>query len=273
MGSPVDDATVDDTPPGKAPTGGDAGPWARTAAFGFLLVLVAPLLMIVMSIIDTPNAFALAVSAVIAIVAGVGAWLAASGRRVRLVIAVMLGVLAVLANLGGLAGLGLPGSFWDFAPVVVFLVGSLTAVVAGIAALRRIGVDEATTAGTERRTRQVVLAGVGVVLVASAVLTATGGDKVPDDLRAGALEITADDFAFTPSEVTATAGQLLVITNEDLVYHEFAVDEWGVDVSLLPGDEVLVEVPADATQGAFTFFCSPHTFDGDGMLGTLRIDT
>lgn len=271
MGSPADDAT-DDTARGVDPAGGAAGPWARTAAFGFLLILVAPISQVVLAVVDTPNAFALAISGVIGVVAVIGAWLAASGRRGRLVIAVVLGALAVLANLGGLAGLGLVGSFWDFAPVLVFLVGALTAVVAGVAALRRLDADASATADAERRTRRALAGGLAAVLLVSAVLTATGGDAVPDDLRAGALEIVADDYLFAPEVATASAGQTLVIVNDDLLYHEFAVDEWGVDVALMPGDEVLVEVPADAAPGAITFYCTPHVFDGEGMLGTLEVD-
>lgn len=153
----------------------------------------------------------------------------------------------------------------------MFLVGAATAAVAGILALRRLGADPADTSSRERGVRRVLVGGLGVVLVASAVLTATGGATVPPEQRAGAIEILADDFAFAPELVQQAAGGAVVVVNDDIFHHTFTIDALGIDVSLLPGDEALVEIPADATGQVHQFVCTPHVFDGDGMVGTLEI--
>lgn len=247
------------------------GPWARTSAFGFLVILAAVASSVITSIIDQVNAFALMISGIVAIVALLGAWLAASGRRGRLVAAVLLALLALAGNAEGLWGLALPGSFWDFAPVVLFLVGALTALVAGIAALRRLDTDAAASVAAERRVRQAVVGGLGVVLVISAVLSLTGGTTVSDELRAGAIEVSADDFAFAPDVIDGTPGDAILVVNDDIFYHTFTIDELGIDVSLMPGDEALVAVPDDAT-GSYEFYCTPHVFgEGEGMIGSLQV--
>ena len=268
MARQVDDVEVDDA--GRADAVRGPGPWARTSAFGFLLILVAVSSSVITSIIDQVNAFALMISGIVGAVALLGAWLAASGRRGRLVAAVVLAALALLGNLEGLWGLLLPASFWDFAPIAVFLVGAVTALVAGIAALRRLGTDPDATAAGERRLRQVLAGGLGLVLLASAVLTVVGGTTVPEEQRAGAIEVSADDYAFAPDAVDAAPGQRLLVVNDDILFHTFTIDELGVDVELLPRDEALVEVPADAA-GTYEFYCVPHLFgEGEGMVGTLR---
>lgn len=136
----MDESDIDTTTAAPGPHGGGArsappGPtrWARTASLGFVLMVVAPLFALTLSIIDQFNAFALMFSVVTAVVALLGRWLVVSGRRWRIVGAVVLAGLALLANVDQVATLRLVGSFWDFAPILVFLTGAVVAFVAGIA--------------------------------------------------------------------------------------------------------------------------------------------
>lgn len=248
-----------------------AAPWAGTASFGFLVMVAATVFGVIPSIIDQVNAFSLVFSAITAIVALLGWWLVRSGRRWRMVIAVVLAALGLLANGAAVAALGLVGSFWDFAPVLVFLTGAIVAVVAGIAAIRRLPDAGTGAVGGERRIQQVVTGGLVGVLAVSAIVTLMGGDTVPAEQRAGATVVLADDFAFDPEGLAAAPGDRIVVVNDDIFYHTFTIDDLGIDVKLLPGDEALVELPDDAT-GTFQFSCIPHAFDGEGMVGTLTFE-
>lgn len=273
----MDESDIDTTTAAPGPHGGGArsappGPtrWARTASLGFVLMVVAPLFALTLSIIDQFNAFALMFSVVTAVVALLGRWLVVSGRRWRIVGAVVLAGLALLANVDQVATLRLVGSFWDFAPILVFLTGAVVAFVAGIATLVTLSRGEPSPAAAERRIRLTVLAGIGGVLAVSAVVTLTGGTTVDPELRAGAIEVRADDFAFSPEVLEANPGDRFIVINDDLAHHTFTIDELGIDVLLLPGDEALVEVPGDAT-GTFEFVCTPHVFDDEGMRGRLTV--
>jgi len=270
--SDIDTTTATTPAHAGGATSAPPGPtrWARTASFGFLLMLVAPLFAVALSIFDQFNAFALIFSAVTAGVALLGRWLVLSGRRWRIVVAVVLAGLGLLANGSQVATLRFVESFWDFAPILVFLTGAVVAVVAGIATLATLSRGEPSPAAAERRIRLTVLAGVGGVLAVSAVVTLTGGDTVDPELRAGATEVRADDFAFSPEVLEANPGDRFIVINDDLSYHTFTIDELGIDVVLLPGDEALVEVPGDAA-GTFEFLCTPHVFDDEGMRGTLTV--
>ena len=70
---------------------------------------------------------------------------------------------------------------------------------------------------------------------------------MPADQRASATVVLADDFAIDPEGVAAAPGDRIVVVNDDIFYHSSTIDDLGIDVRLLPGDEALVELPDDAT--------------------------
>ncbi len=61
--------------------------------------------------------------------------------------------------------------------------------------------------------------------------------------------------------------------NDDAIVHTFTVPELGIDRTVGPGSEALVEVTADP--GTYTFSCRPHADLSQpdparaGMAGTL----
>lgn len=83
------------------------------------------------------------------------------------------------------------------------------------------------------------------------------------------LDISAQDFAFSPATLSAVAGEevTLTITNDGNATHTFTIDDLDVDVQLAPGDEQTVTF---TPTGDDTFYCRFHR--AAGMEGTLSTD-
>ena len=66
----------------------------------------------------------------------------------------------------------------------------------------------------------------------------------------------------------------LVVKNDDPALHTFTLPEAGVDVSIPPGSEKLVEFKAPAA-GSYLWYCIPHSDAGPigrtGMVGVLVV--
>lgn len=251
-------------------------PWTRTQLTGLLLVagaLVFLVARVAMLGADGPVLVILGVALVLTLVATLLAWRLRTGGAVA---ATVIIALLLAANLPGmLIELAVPASVLDFGPNLVVLVGALLAVVAGVAAVIARRGDAAATADRERRIGQVVVAGLVLAVVASGVLTVTSRESVAAADAAGATRLVMADFTFEPEDLEATAGDRLLLVNEDSSWHSFTIDELDLDVVVLPGSEELVTLPTDAGPGSLTFYCRPHSApadDGrDGMAGTLQL--
>ncbi len=81
-----------------------------------------------------------------------------------------------------------------------------------------------------------------------------------------------DPFSWSVTEIEAAPGQVIQATNVGFLEHNFAVDEWGMEVDLPPGEPVDITIPDDATAGdTFEFYCSVPGHRDGGMVGTLTI--
>ena len=81
---------------------------------------------------------------------------------------------------------------------------------------------------------------------------------------AGAAELVAKGFAFTPDSVTAQAGTIDV-KNEDSTTHTFTSDDGKTfDVSVNGGDSATIKVD---TPGTYAYHCKIHS----NMHGTLIV--
>jgi plastocyanin len=194
-----------------------------------------------------------------------GAW--------ALVLATILGLLMLLSLVSFRADFSLihPESFLDFVPSILSIVGLTMGVVGAIVALvqRRRGMARAEASPSERRAVQTILAALGVLVLLSGVLTLTGRTVVPAEAKAGALPVQIKDFTFTPGHLEAKAGETvrLVVSNADSALHTFTIRELGVDYSIAPGNEALIEFRAPGA-GIYTWVCIPHE---GGMKGTLVV--
>jgi plastocyanin len=123
-----------------------------------------------------------------------------------------------------------------------------------------------------------------VVAVLALVGAACGGDDEPedgattqptngeettteptDDGGAGVV-VTANNFAFNPTEVTVASGDTITARNVNpITPHTFTVDGTDIDVSLSGGTQE--DVMIDLDPGDYDFVCTIH----GQMSGTLTV--
>jgi plastocyanin len=88
----------------------------------------------------------------------------------------------------------------------------------------------------------------------------------PTDDGGGGTLVTANNFAFTPSELTVASGGTIAARNGNpITPHTFTVEETDIDVSLAAGSSE--DVPIDLDPGEYGFVCTIH----GQMTGTLTV--
>jgi plastocyanin len=252
--------------------------WSRLASSALLVAAVGPMLMFAASLIwglDVGDATFFAVGAVLAFA---GALLLRSRRTVARVLGLIVALLVGMMLFWTAFGLATPDSFFDFVPGVLVIPGALTAIVAGIAAIRaqRRGDLVPSSGAGERKAMTVGAALIVVLAVASAALTLTGRDTV--DAAEADVTIAMSDFEFEAdgSEIALSAGDVVLVRNDDPFHHTFTIEELDIDLDMGPGSEELVTIPDDAS-GGYVLYCEPHTNDpedpsDDDMAARIRID-
>ena len=112
---------------------------------------------------------------------------------------------------------------------------------------------------------------VGLVLVAALGGACGGDDPVPaggEGNGAGeSVALTAANFAFEPSSLSAAAGSTIELSNEDDAKHNFTSEEAGLDEDVDAASSVSISL-ADVEPGSYDFFCEYHR---DSMIGTLEV--
>ena len=85
------------------------------------------------------------------------------------------------------------------------------------------------------------------------------------------IEVTADDFAFDPDEITADVGEdlVIVLTSVDFL-HDLTIDELDAHVAADRGETAEGGVRADEA-GTYTYYCSVPGHRQAGMEGTLTV--
>ena len=166
----------------------------------------------------------------------------------------------------------------EFIMVVLFLAGALLAVIGGGVSLaqwlRRSAKAGATPA--QRTTLKVILGITLIIIVLSLTLSTLARTSLAADVRANTTAVGIKDFAFSQSPLRVAAGDTvrLAVRNDDNALHTFTLPEAGVDVTIPPGAERLVEFQAPAA-GTYTWYCVPHTSvteaGRDGMVGKLIV--
>jgi plastocyanin len=98
-----------------------------------------------------------------------------------------------------------------------------------------------------------------------------GDDPVPaadgGDGAGESVALTAADFAFEPSSLSAAAGSTIEFSNEDDAKHNFTVEEAGLDEDADAASSVSISL-ANVEPGSYEFFCEYHR---DSMTGTLEV--
>jgi len=124
-----------------------------------------------------------------------------------------------------------------------------------------------TSCSSQNGVDQSAASGTGNNDSSSTVLVQTEGAPVKQ------FDIIAKQWSFDPSEIRVNLGDKVVLNVESIdVAHGFALNEFGVDEVLNPGDKVSVEFIANKT-GTFSFFCTAYCGEGHTeMAGTLIVE-
>jgi plastocyanin len=179
--------------------------------------------------------------------------------------AITLGVLAVLSllvNLPFIVGdLVHPESFWSFVPSAIATLAGLVGAIGLVGVLRRSGGGPAGIVGAVA-----IAAVVGIVAVAGV----QSGGQEDDVQQEGDWGVFAQDIEFTPDTITAPAGDIGVfIGNDDLVRHNFSIDELDVDEEL-PSKAYVRVALADVDPGEYRYYCNIEGHED--MEGTLTVE-
>jgi plastocyanin len=98
------------------------------------------------------------------------------------------------------------------------------------------------------------------------------GTNTPVAPGARRVQVTADDFAFDPAELTATADEDLAIelTSIDIL-HDFTIDELDAHVAADRSETATGGFTA-GEPGRYTFYCAVAGHRQAGMEGTLVVE-
>jgi plastocyanin len=115
------------------------------------------------------------------------------------------------------------------------------------------------------------LGGAGVTLLMVLTVASLFVNKPGTGLPQGeALELGSKSMLYTSSELATSAGEVtLTLTNEDLWWHTFTIDELDVDLNVPMGAERSVTFNAPA--GEYRFYCGIPGHEAIGMHGTLIV--
>jgi len=169
-----------------------------------------------------------------------------------------------------------PESAADFVPIVLSMAGGLLGLVGAVGALvqQRRHAVRVPSLPAERWALGGLLGVVTLATVLSLILTLAGRTSVSAADQTGAAHVQMHNFAFGPQALAVGAGQTvrIVVKNEDATLHTFTLPQAGVDVSVPPGSEKVIEFKAPAA-GTYQWFCLPHSSQNGatraGMVGTL----
>jgi len=79
------------------------------------------------------------------------------------------------------------------------------------------------------------------------------------------VQVTLQDFAFAPADITIAAGGKIEITNGGAAPHTFTVTDTDIDVTVQPGEDASVDVTLDP--GTYDLICRFHP----EMTGTVTV--
>lgn len=240
-----------------------------TQVFGLILMTGSLAVLLIASLVfQTGEA---GPAALFVAVAGMLAWLV---WRVNRLWSVIVGLVVTIAAVLGLFFLAF-GIFQLFSPFefisgLLFLFGVLFALGGGVRALRSRNRD----AGPNTRSIRVRKGALVVMGVAS--LLSIGGffmsrTTVGAAEAANASQLEMLDFEFLPTTPVVAGGQNLMLTNSDAVVHDFTLDDYDIQVRLVPGSETIVDLSA-LPPGTYQFYCSLHSDGGEGMVGTITLE-
>ena len=243
--------------------------YTRVAIAGLVLVALASLVFSILTLIDGDPVtlgiflFSMMLSVIFAgLMWRFGSW--------ALVLAALWGFLNL--GWGGLLGISLsyPNSFFDFVLPLLLTVGALLALVGAIVAFvqQRRGTVRTVSRRAERRTFGAIAVALVALVILSGTLHVAGLTAVSAQAEAGAIIVELRNDYLIPGRLEISVGETarIVVKNNDSFLHTFEIKELGVQHTVLPFSELLIELRPTNT-GDFTYRSeAPMTGDMEGTL-------
>ena len=119
--------------------------------------------------------------------------------------------------------------------------------------------------------RRRVLVGIAVLAIVGAACGGNGDEGASEESNdagdgASSVTLTAAEFKFDPSSLSAAAGGSIEFTNNDDAEHNFTAEDAGIDEDVDAGGSTTIDL-ADVEPGSYDFFCEYHP----DMTGTLEV--
>ena len=244
--------------------------YARVAIIGLLLFA---LMSLVFAAIPTGGETSTLVFFIIPIVlSGIVAGLMWRLGRWALVVASVWGFLNLWWAWLLVLSLSYPNSFFDFVLPLLLTVGALLTVVGAIVAFvqQRRGTVRTVSSRAERRTFGAIAVALLALAVLSGSLHIAGLTTVSAEAEAGAIVVDMRNSYLVPDRLEIPVGETawIVVKNNDFFVHTFEIDELGVQYTVLPFSELLIELRPTSI-GEFAYR-SEAAMTGD-MEGTLVV--
>lgn len=98
-----------------------------------------------------------------------------------------------------------------------------------------------------------------------------GGGPITEAPTDADVSVSASEFTFEPSDLTAPANTpvTIQIRNDGTIEHDFTIDEANVTVVVKPTEARTAEINLPA--GVYTFYCSIPGHRAAGMEGALTV--
>ena len=167
-----------------------------------------------------------------------------------------------------------PNSFFDFALPLLLTVAALLAGVGATVVLiqqRRHATRIAATSAERRTFGAIVVVLLGLVIL-SGILHIAGRTTVSTEAKAGAIVVEMKNSYLAPERLEIQVGETtrILVKNNDFFVHIFEIDELGVEYTVLPFSELLIDLRPTNT-GEFTYgYKASMTGDMEGTLVVTR---
>ena len=244
--------------------------YTRVAIVGLLLFALVSFVFSILTLIDG-DAVTLGVFVISIVLSVVFAGLMWRFGRWALVLTAVWGFLNLYWGwLLVVLSLRYPNSFFDFVLPLLLTVGALLAVVGAIVAFvqQRRGTVRKVFTRAERRTFGAIAAALVALVVLSGTLHIAGLTTASTEAEAGAIVVEMRNSYLSPDRLEIPLGETarIVVKNNDFFVHTFEIDALGVEHTVLPFSELLIELRPSNT-GEFIYRSeAPMTGDMEGTL-------
>lgn len=252
--------------------------YTRLAALGFVFIALTGLLYLAFNLPSTSAGEIGFLAAFIIFGTAIAGALLRWGAWAQVLAALLSLLLLLLVVPFSIFNLLHPESAADFVPLMLLAVGTIFGLIGSVVSLiQRVRHTLRAATRTESLALRIVLGCIMLLAVLSLALTATARTSVSVASKVNAIQVELRDARYSPSHLEAKAGQTIriVVRNDDATLHTYTFDQAGVDVSIPPGAERLIEFQAPAS-GVYQWYCIPHSDPSangrTGMFGTLTVE-